>query len=98
MADKIKLNYDLAEQMARTFQQSAQQIQHTLQEMKSISETLKGGALLGQGGQAFAEAIDGKLTKSLDKLGQKFTELDGDVKAAIAAMRQADEESKNQFG
>jgi WXG100 family type VII secretion target len=97
MADKIKLNYPMAEQMARTFNQSSQQIDTTIKEMKAISDTLKNGALLGQGGQAFAEAIDTRFVKSLDKLSKKFLELDKDVRAAIAAMRQADEESKRQF-
>jgi|HigsolmetaAR206D_1030411.scaffolds.fasta_scaffold22074_2 Uncharacterized protein conserved in bacteria len=97
MADKIKLNYPMAEQMARTFQQSAQQVDETIKEMKSIADTLKNGALLGQGGQAFVDAIEGPFVKSLDKLSKKFLELDKDVRAAIAAMRQADEETKRQF-
>jgi WXG100 family type VII secretion target len=97
MADRIKLNYPMAEQMARTFLQSAQQIDTTISEMKAISETLKNGALLGQGGQAFAEAIDTRFVKSLEKLSSKFIELDGDVKSAISSMRQADEEAKRQF-
>jgi WXG100 family type VII secretion target len=96
--DKIKLNYDQAEHMAKTFQQGAQQLQQTLQEMQNIAQTLEEGALLGRGGQAFVEAIRGKLSPSIGRLSDKFNEMEGDVHAAIAAMRQADSESKKQFG
>jgi WXG100 family type VII secretion target len=96
--DQIKLNYDLAEEMARTFQQGAQELQHTMQEMQNIAQTLEEGALLGRGGQAFVDAIRSKLCPSIGRLSDKFNELEGDVHAAVAAMRQADAESKKQFG
>jgi WXG100 family type VII secretion target len=96
--DKIKLNYDQADQMAKTFKQGAQELQRTMQEMQNIAQTLEEGALLGRGGQAFVEAIRSKLCPSIGRLNDKFNELEGDVQAAIAAMRQADAESKKQFG
>jgi WXG100 family type VII secretion target len=96
--DEIELDYDLADQMARTFQQGAEQLQHTMQEMQGIASTLEEGALLGRGGTAFVEAIRSKLCPSLGRLTDKFKELEGDVQAAVAAMRKADEESRKQFG
>ena len=95
--DKIKLNYEQADHMAKTFKQGAQQIQQTMQEMQSIAQTLEEGALLGRGGVAFVEAVRTKLVPSLKKLSDKYTELEGDVHAAIKFMRQADAESKQQF-
>ncbi len=95
--DKIKLNYDQAEKMAKTFQQGAQQLQQTMQEMQNIAQMLEEGALLGRGGRAFVEALRSKLCPSIGKLSDKFNELEGDVHAAIAFMRQADAESKKQF-
>lgn len=94
---KIKLNYEQADKMAKTFKQGAQQIQQTMQEMQSIAQTLEEGALLGRGGKEFAEAIKGKLCPSLKKLSAKYTELERDVHAAIKSMREADSESKQQF-
>ncbi|HEX9438599.1 MAG TPA: hypothetical protein VF909_02910, partial [Roseiflexaceae bacterium] len=73
-------------------------LQRTLHEMQSIAQTLEEGALLGQGGSAFVDAIRSKLCPSIGRLSDKFNELEGDVHAAIAAMRQADAESKKQFG
>ncbi len=94
---KIKLNYEQADQMAKTFKQGSQQIQQTMQEMNNIAQTLEEGALLGRGGVAFVEAIRSNLCPSLKKLSEKYTELEGDVQAAIKFMRQADAESKKQF-
>jgi len=95
--DKIKLNYEQAEQMAKTFKEGAQQLQQTQQEMQKLALLLQEGALLGRGGQEFVNAIQGQLCPSIGRLNNKFTELEGDVKAAISAMRQADAESKQQF-
>jgi len=95
--DKIKLNYDQADKMAKTFKAGSQQIQQTIQEMNKIAQTMSEGALLGQGGQAFVEAIQTKLCPSLKKLSDKYIELEGDVHAAIKFMQQADAESKKQF-
>lgn len=95
--DKIKLNYELAEAMAKTFKEGAQQLQQTQQEMQKLAQMLQDGALLGRGGNEFVSAIQSNLCPSIGKLTNKFNELEGDVKAAIAAMRQADAESKQQF-
>ena len=95
--DKIKLNYEQADHMAKTFKQGSQQLQQTMQEMTKIAQMLEEGALLGQGGQAFVEAIQSKLCPSLKKLSEKYTELEGDVHAAIKFMQQAYAESKKQF-
>jgi WXG100 family type VII secretion target len=95
--DKIKLNYEQAEQMAKTFKEGSQQLQQTMQEMKKLAEMLQEGGLLGRGGTEFVNAIQNNLCPSITKMGNKFVELEGDVKAAIAAMRQADAESTQQF-
>jgi len=95
--EKIRLVYELAEDMAKTFQKGAQQLEATTREMQGIASTLEGGALLGRGGSAFVEAIRSQLCPSLDKLKDKFHELDGDVKVAIQAMRDEDAKSAKEF-
>jgi WXG100 family type VII secretion target len=96
MSEEIKLDYDKAGNMARTFQQGGEQLQDTMQEMQKIANTLEEGALLGGGGQAFVDSIRGKLSPSLSRLIDKFKELETDVNKAVALMRQADEESAKQ--
>ena len=98
MADKIKLDYRQAEEMIQTFRKGKEQLQQTLQEMQAVANTIEGGALLGRGGDAFKDSIRGKLCKSIEALNNKFGELEDDVKQAMEAMKQADSESKSQFG
>jgi len=96
--DVIKLDYELADEMIATFQQGVEQLQDTMQEMQHIANMLEEGALLGQGGQAFTDAIRNKLAPALSRLTDKFQELSEDVKAAKQYMMEADRESKAQFG
>ena len=95
--DEIKLDYGLAGDMAKTFQEGAEQLQDVMQEMTQISNMLEEGALLGRGGVAFVDAIRNKLNPSLSKLTEKFTELKGDVEGAIKDMQEADKVSADQF-
>lgn len=98
MSDEIKLNYDLAEEMAKTFNAGTEQLQDTMQELQSIANVLDQGALRGRGGAAFVEAIRNKLCPSLARLTDKFKEMEQDVQAAVAAMREADNTSRGKFG
>lgn len=95
--DEIKLDYGLAEDMVKTFRQGVEQLQDTMQEMQSIANTLEEGALRGQGGEAFVDNIQGKLSHSLSKLTEKFEELAGDVQKAIEYMQEADKKSSSMF-
>lgn len=95
--DKIKLNYEQAEAMAKTFKEGAAQLQQTDSEMQKLAEMLREGALLGRGGTEFVSAITTNLCPSIKRMTAKFNELEQDVQAAINFMRQADSESKQQF-
>jgi WXG100 family type VII secretion target len=97
MSNTIKMNYPLMEEMAKTFRQGSQQLQETLKEMKSLSQMMSDGALLGRGGVAFTEAIQGKLCPAIVRLDKKFLELEKDIKDAMADMKEADKTSKSQF-
>ncbi len=97
MTEEIKLVYATAEDMIRIFDQGVQQLHETNREMQGIAGMLQEGALLGQGGTAFNEAIRGKLCPAIAKLAQKFQELSGDVQKAIEYMQEADRTSKGKF-
>ncbi len=97
MTDKIKLVYETAEDMIHTFQQGSEQLEKTLQTMQGVADSLEGGALLGRGGDAFADAIRSKLVPAIARLDHKFKELAGDVHKAIDYMQQADKTSAGKF-
>jgi WXG100 family type VII secretion target len=95
--DEIKLDYELAEAMAKTFKKSADEIETTITEIKNLAGVLEGGALLGRGGTSFTEALTSKLSPSLSRLMAKFIELEADVQSAIRSMREADQSSSGMF-
>lgn len=95
--DVIKLDYAKAEEMVRTFRQGREQLQRSIQEMQGLATTIEEGALLGQGGDAFVDAIRGKLIPAIVKLSNKFDELSNDVNTAVRYMKEADRTSQRQF-
>jgi WXG100 family type VII secretion target len=95
---KIKMEYARMEEMAKTFQQGSEQLKDTLAQMQSIANTLQDGALLGQGGAAYTDAIRNKLCPAISRLEQKFQELQRDVLGALKDMQQADAASKGLMG
>lgn len=97
MTDIIKMEYDLMEEMSRTFLQGVEQLQDTGQDMQSVANMLQDGALLGRGGDAFTEAIRGKLCPAIARLADKFQELSGDILTAMREMQEADQEAKSNF-
>jgi len=95
--DEIKLDYGLAEDMAKTIKAGAETLQDISQEMQNIANTLEEGALLGRGGALFVDAIRGNLCPSLAKFIEKFEELEGDIHEAMEFMRESDESSAGKF-
>ena len=98
MTDEIRVVYPDMEDMSHTFQRGAEQLAETMTEVQSLAQMMEDGALLGLGGQAFVEAVRTKLSPAIQRLEQKFRELDRDVRAAVRYAQQADAESKSKFG
>lgn len=97
MPEKIRMDYSDMADMSKTFKQGAEQLNKTRSEMQNVAKQLAEGALLGRGGQAFTEAINARLCPAIQKLSEKFVELDGDVQNAVQKMQQADATSKSKF-
>jgi len=97
MSNEIKMDYGLMEDMNRTFLQGVEQLQDTMQAMQNIANEMEDGALLGQGGAAFTEALRDKLSPAISRLIEKFEELAGDINKAMEDMRSADESSQRMF-
>jgi WXG100 family type VII secretion target len=97
MSEEIRVVYEDMDAMSKTFRSGAEQLKDTMSEMQSIAGVLEDGALLGQGGDAFVQAIRGKLMPAINRLAEKFEELDGDVQAAVRFAREADRTAKGLF-
>lgn len=96
-ADKIQLKLPLADQMIKAFREGFEQLQDVSQEMQNIGNTLEEGALLGQGGAAFVDAIRGQLCPSIAKLTDKYKEMAEDVLKVIEELFGADEANARRF-
>ena len=55
--------------------------------LENIAKSMEGGALVGDAGKAFTEAIRSKLIKRMKVIEEKMQEMEKDIKAAIAATR-----------
>jgi WXG100 family type VII secretion target len=92
MTDEIKMEYDLMDEMARTFKDGAEKLQDTMSEMLNVAGILEDGALLGDAGAAFTDGIRSKLVPAIQKLVAKFQEMERDIQENVKLMREADEQ------
>jgi len=83
----VKMNYDSMDRMAKAFHNSHQQIGTSMREMENIAKSMEGGALVGDAGKAFTDAIRSKLIKRMKVIEEKMQEMEKDVKAAVTATR-----------
>jgi WXG100 family type VII secretion target len=97
MQNEIKMDYPLMEEMKKTFRAGREQLEDTTNELKSIADKLEQGALLGQAGSAFSEAVRATLMNAVGKLSQKFEELENDLQYAVDQMHAAEEKAKSSF-
>ena len=87
----------LEDYMARVFDESAQTLEAVQKQVSSIAQELQDGGLLGQAGEAFADALSTRLAPAIARLGDKFTELRQDIVAAKQDMVDADSTSVSNF-
>ena len=93
MSDIIKMDYGLMDDMAQAFDESAQTMEDVQKQVSSIAQELQDGGLLGQAGEAFADALSTRLAPAIARLQDKFTELRQDIVAAKQDMVDADRTS-----
>jgi len=93
----VRMNYDTMEKMAKAFDAAARQMEETQKAADGLGKEMEGGALQGEGGTAFKAAIDGPLTKSLNKLRDKMLELSKDINGAVKATRDGVSTAESRF-
>ncbi|HSB90803.1 MAG TPA: WXG100 family type VII secretion target [Anaerolineales bacterium] len=97
MSEKVRMNYDTMREMTKQFQAARQQLEETLKAVTKLGNDMDGGALQGQAGKTFHNAINGPLTKALKKLAAKMGELAGDVDGARARLQDGVKTAKTRF-
>jgi uncharacterized protein YukE len=97
MAEQIKMNFDMMEDMAQAFSQGARALSEVTKEVVSIAAMLDDGTLVGAAGERLSEGLRGPLARSIGRLEDKFQELVGDLHQAMAEMRQAEASAKGLY-
>ncbi len=93
----VRMNYESMEKMAKEFDNAASQLEETMNDMKKVAQMMEGGALIGDGGSAFQDAIVSQLLPAMNILTEKLQEMGGDIRAAVAYTRDGVEDSRKQF-
>lgn len=97
MADVIKLNYPAMREMAAHCRKVAQRLQETAKMSDGIASQMTNGALVGDAGTAFVDALNSGLKPAVIRLSQKFDEVAKDIETAIADMQAEDKEAGGRF-
>ena len=97
MPDKSGMNYQTMREMNKEFTAAQAQLQDTLTAVKKLGKDIEGGALQGQAGQTFQAALNGPLTKALQKLSEKMKELADDIEGARAFYEDGEKKSQSRF-
>jgi len=96
MSDKIRVNYPALEDMAKHCQMVSQQLQQTAALAQKIAGQMQNGALIGEPGEVYVQAL-GMFHQRVLKLSAKFAEEANDIKLAISDMQQADNAAGGKF-
>jgi len=98
MAEKIRVNYQALQEMAQLCSKTAQFLEEsTVKKATNAGQQMANGALVGEVGEAMADALRGPFSSSVKKLGAKFEEISRDIRMAIRDMRAADRDAAGQF-
>jgi len=93
----VKMNYDSMQNMENAFKQAASQVSDSINAMKQVSQTLQGGALLGQAGSAFSDAINNKLIPAMNTIQEGMSKLQQDIGGAVSATRDGVSSAQSRF-
>lgn len=97
MGVDVRMNYAQMEEAAAAYAQVAQQLNTLHDKMKQLATQMEEGALLGDAGADFKEAINGVLLGKIKLIEQKMNELNKDLKGAVAKMRDGVDTAESRF-
>ena len=96
-SDKIRLNYAQMQDMATQCTKVSQRLLQTVTLVQQIVGQMQSGALVGDAGDAFTSALTSGLVPSVQRLSDKFAEINGDILGAISDMQAQDSQAGNRF-
>src|SRR3990170_6511325 len=97
MAADIKMDFDAVREMAATLRQASQGLEQLSADARRWSARVKEGALVGEAGEAMADAFSSTLNSKVLALAERTGEVGRDVLAALESFQGAIQESKGRF-
>jgi len=96
-SDLKKMVYPEVDQMIKILGEACNQLQDTISEMEGIANSLEGGALLGQAGDAMAGGVRKQLIGSINRIIEGLEDGSRYIDMERADMRAAEEKSAKLF-
>jgi len=93
----VKMNYGSMEKMAKEFKGASKAVDEAQNAVTKLFLKCTEGALVGQGGDAYTDALMSKLLPRLIFLGLKMEELEQDIKGAVSATRDGVKTAQSRF-
>jgi WXG100 family type VII secretion target len=97
MTEIIHMNYGKMQEMADRFNTGAQQLGDLKNAIENIAQTYENGALLGNAGSHFSNDLCYRLAPAISRLHDKFHEMQLDIYAAMAEMREREHHINSRF-
>ncbi len=95
---EIKMDYELMAEMKAEFEKGAEDLDDTLHQILKMADMMEEGSLVGQGGDAFVDALRSVLQSKIVSVRDKFEEMSRDIQHAVDSMQQADKDSGSIMG
>jgi WXG100 family type VII secretion target len=96
MAEKIRVNYPALEDMAKNCEQLGQRLQQTISLANQTAQQMQNGAMVGQFGDSFVQALS-VFQNKVKLLAEKFDEEARAIRGAMADMQRADQSAGGKF-
>lgn len=93
----VKMNYGSMDKMKTAFKQAHTQLNNSMDQMKSLAQMMQNGALQGDAGAAFVNAINRTLMKRMKALHEKMMQMEKDIQEAVNAKKEGVTTAKGRF-
>lgn len=97
MAEKVRVVFEAVEAQQNAFGAADQQLGDSIREMSNIARMMDDGALKGQGGESFRDAILTKLIPGMKRLQEKMQEMHREMGSVMDVARGVEGASKGRF-
>ena len=93
MTKPIKIVPEALDAMTAAFKTSMDELQDTISQVNTLASKMEDGALVGNAGTAFSNALRASLVKKLQEMHDKFDELAHDLQDTKNTMTDIDQKT-----